>query len=87
MAEQLDVRLVLEANRVEDAKRVCRLLSKHDVRTVEQFSALSEKRLREWGIDDWDVYRRALTKAQSLTRELATSPHRLSTVKQQLLVS
>ena len=87
MAEQIEVRLVLETNYVEDAGRVCDLLSEHGVRTVEQFSALSEERLREWGIDDLDVYYRALPKAQSLTRELATSPHTLSTVKQQLLVS
>ena len=87
MAEQLDVRLVLEANEVRDAGRVCDLLSQHDVSTVKQFSGLTEERLREWGIDDYDVKYRVLPKAQSLTRELATSPHTLSTVKQQLLVS
>ena len=87
MAEQLDVRLVLETNYVEDAGRVCDLLSKHGVRTVQQFSALTEERLREWGIDDDNVYGYALPKARSLTRELATSPHTLSIVKQDLLVS
>ena len=88
MAEQLDLRLLLEANNyVEDAGRVCDLLSEHGVRTVEEFSALSEERLREWGINDWRVYQYALPAAQSLTRELATSPHTLSTLKQQLLVS
>ena len=87
MAEQLDVRLVLETNYVDDAGRVCDLLSEHDVRTVEQFSALSDERLQQWGIDDYDVKYHALPKARSLTRELATSPHTLSTVKQDLLVS
>jgi len=87
MAEQLDVRLVLEANGAKNAGRVCGLLSEHDVRTVEQFSALSKERLREWGINERNVYRYALRNAQSLTDELATSPHTLSTVKQQLLVS
>ena len=87
MAEQLDLRVVLEANTVKDAGRVCDLLSEHGVRTVQQFSALKEERLREWGINDLNVYYRALLKAQSLTRELATSPHTLSTVKQRLLVS
>ena len=87
MAEQLNVRLVLETNRVRDAGRVCDLLSKRGVRTVQQFSALTEKRLREWGINNLYVYYSALRDAQSLTRELATNPHTLSTVKQQLLVS
>ena len=88
MAEQLDVRLVLVTTvGVRDAGRVCDLLSEHGVRTVQQFSALAEERLREWGIDDYRVYNRALSKAQSLTREIATSPHTLSIVKQQLLVS
>ena len=84
MAEQLDVRLVLEANYVRDAGRMCDLLSKHGVRTVQQFSALTEERLREWGIDEYSY---ALPRAQSLTDKLATSPHTLPTVKQQLLVS
>ena len=87
MSEQLDLRLVLEASSVEDAGRVCDLLSKHGVRTVQQFTALTKERLRKWGIRDWNVYHHALPKAQSLTRELATSPHTLSTLKQQLLVS
>ena len=87
MAEPIDVRLVLETNKVKDAGRVCDLLSEHDVRTVEQFSALSEERLRQWGINEWNVDRYALPAAQSLTHVLATSPHTLSTLKQQLLVS
>ena len=87
MDEQLDLGLVLEGNGVRDAGRVCDLLSEHGVRTVEQFSALSEERLRQWRIDDDCVYDYALREAQSLTRELATSPHTLSTVKQRLLVS
>ena len=87
MTEQLDVRLVLENNRVEDAGRVYDLLSERGVRTVQQFSALTGVRLREWGIYDSTVYSWALPDAQSLTRELATSPHTLPTVKQQLLVS
>ena len=87
MAEQLDVRLVLEANWVGDAGRVCDLLSEHGVRTVQQLSALTEDRLREWGINDSAVYRWALPDAQSLTHELATSPHTLYTLKQRLLVS
>ena len=87
MAEQLDLRLVLEANQVTDAGRVCDLLSEHGVRTVQQFSALTEERLLEWGIDDVFVRYVALPKAQSLTHELATSPQTLSIVKQQLLVS
>ena len=87
MAEQLDLRLLLEANGVRDAGRVCDLLSLHGVRTVQQFSALMEERLRGWGIDNYYVLYEALPDAQSLTRELATSPHTLSTLKQQLLVS
>ena len=89
MAEQIELGLVLEANGVGDAVRVCNLLSEHGVSTVQQFSAMTEERLREWGIDDYHVYDYALLKAQSLTRELATSPHvhTLSTLKQQLLVS
>ena len=87
MADQMNLRLVLEANIVEDAGRVCDLLSERGVRTVQQFSAMTVKRLREWGIDDYYVRNNALRAAQSLTQELATSPHRLSTLKQQLLVS
>ena len=90
MAEQqLDLRLLLEANHVRprDAGRVYDLLSKHGVRTVQQFSAMTRERLREWGINDYDVYGSALPDAQSLTHKLATSPHTLSTLKQQLLVS
>ena len=87
MAEQLDLRIVLEGYGVSDAGRVCDLLSEHGVRTVQQFTALTKERLREWGIDDWNVYGRVLPSAQSLTRQLATSPHTLSTLKQQLLVS
>ena len=88
MAEHIDVRLVLETTYgVTDAGRVCHLLSEHGVRTVQQFSHLTEERLREWGIYDYRVYDYALPDARSLTRELATSPHTLSTLKQQLLVS
>ena len=85
MAEQLDVRLVLETtDGVRDAGRICDLLSQHGVRTVKQFSAVTHERLHKWGIND---YYSALFKARSLTRELATIPHTLPTVKQQLLVS
>ena len=88
MAEQLDVRLVLETTGgVRDAGRVCDLLSEQGVRTVQRFSALTREELLEWGIDDYHVYDYALPKAWSLTHELATSPHHLSTVMQQLLVS
>ena len=87
MAEHLDVRLVLEANGVENAVRVCDLLSEHGVRTVQQFSTVTKESLRKWGINDLRVYHWALRNAQSLTREVATSPHTLSTLKQQLLVS
>ena len=87
MAEQLDLRVVLEANQVKYAGQVCDLLSALGVRTVEQFSAMTKERLREWGINDYHVYSWALDDAQSLTDEQVTSPHRLSTVKQQLLVS
>ena len=48
---------------------------------------LSKERLLEWGIYDINVRVVALPDVQSLTHELATSPHTLSTVKQQLLVS
>ena len=84
MAKQLDLRLVLEASGVKDAGRVCDLLSKHGVRTVQQFSAKTKERLRDY---DSNVRVYALRDAQSLTRELATSPHTLSTLKQRLLVS
>ena len=88
MAEQIDVRLVLDTTYgVTDAGRVCDLLSGHGVRTVEEFSALTGERLRQWDIYDPFVRNCALPAAQSLTHELTTSPHTLSTVKQQLLVS
>ena len=86
MAEQLDLGLLLEANGARNAVQACDLLSGHGVRTVQQFSTMTKERLREWGIDDY-VRNSALRDAQSLTRELTTSPHTLSTVKQQLLVS
>ena len=87
MAEQLDVRLVLEATYgVRNVGRVYDLLSEHGVRTVEQFSVLTSDRLLEWGIDDYYVRNYARPDAQTLTQELATSPQSLSTVKQQLLV-
>ena len=47
MAEQLDLGLVVEARGAEDAGRVCDLLSEHGVRTVQQFSAVTEERLRD----------------------------------------
>ena len=87
MAEQLDLRLVLEASSVEDAGRVCDILSLYGVRTAQQFTALTKEWLRKRGIRDWNVHHHALPDAQSLTRELETSPHTLSTLKQQLLVS
>ena len=87
MAEQLDLGLLLEANGARNAVRACDLLSGHGVRTVQQFSTMTKERLREWGIDDYNVRNSALSDAQSLNRKLATSPHTLSTVKQQLLVS
>ena len=87
MAEQIELGLVLEANGARDATQCCDLLSEHGVRTVQQFSAQTREKLREWGIDEYHVLYRALPNAQSLTDELATSPHTLPTVKQQLLVS
>ena len=86
----MNVRLVLEANEVKDAGQVCDLLSEHGVRNIQQFSAMTKERLREWGINNSFVYHYALPAAQSLTHKLTTSPHtldQLSTLKQQLLVS
>ena len=93
MAEQLDVKLVLETNGLENAGRLCELLSKHGVGNVYQFSTLTEERLsglaRESGMDDYMYFfvrSQALPKAQKLTQELVTSPQNLAIVKQQLLV-
>ena len=86
-AEQIDVKLFLESNGVEDYGRLCDLLSKHGIGTVEQFSALAGERLLEWGIRDYRVHIYALPRAQTLTQALVSSPQNLFTVKQQLLVS
>ena len=89
MAEQLDLKLVLEANEVKDAGGLCQQLYEHGVTALNQFATLSNERLRDWGIVDYDdcgydnVCDRALPHAQELLRN---STHDLTTIKQQLLV-
>lgn len=82
MAGLLDLKLVLEANGAKDVRRLCQQLSERGVSTVEQFAALSGKRLNEWGISDYRVEHYALPHA----RELLTGPQDLVTFKQHLLV-
>ena len=48
--DQVDLKLLLEANRVEDAGPVCQQLHEHGVTTFSQFAELSERTLVEWGI-------------------------------------
>ena len=85
-ADHLDLKLFLEANRVEDAGRRCQQLNEHGVTTLNEFAALNNKRLFEWGIADHErdyVCTSALPRAQEL---LQNSPRDLAVVKQQLLV-
>ena len=83
-ADQLDLlKLLLEANGVQDLRRVCRQLYKHGVTTLRQFAELSEETLVKWDIDDYNVCRRALPDAQQL---LMDSSHDLAAIRQWLLV-
>ena len=82
MAGHLDLKLVLEANSVRDVARWSQKLGRHGISTLGQLAALSEERLREWGIEDYGVCYRALRNAQ----ELVASPQDLATMKQELLV-
>ena len=81
MAELLLLKIVLEDNDVTDAGRLCEQLSEHGVGTVKQFAALTEERLLEWGINDYNVSVKALRHAQ----ELMHSPQP-DVAKQQFLV-
>ena len=85
-ADQLDLKLLLEANEVKDPGRVCQQLREHGVTTFSQFAALSEETLLVWGIADgyYDyVCYYALSHAQKLLRN---SPLDLAAIRQQLLV-
>ena len=85
-ADQLDLKLLLEANNVEDAGRQCQQLYEHGVTTLSQFAALSAETLVEWDIA-YHTYNNvcylALPHAQELLRN---SPSDLAAIKQQLLV-
>ena len=84
MADQLDLKLVLEANVVKDAGQICQQLYEHGgVRTLEQFASLRKETLREWGIDDYYVCDSALCHAQEL---MTISAQDLPSIKQNLLV-
>lgn len=84
MADQLELKLVLEANDMRDIGRLCQQLSEHGVSTLGQFTELSEERLAEWGIRDYRAVRNcALRHARKLSRN---STQDLATIKQQLLV-
>ena len=91
-ADQLDLlKLLLEANRVEDPERRCQQLHEHSVTTLNEFAVLkSKERLLKWGIagdddddDDDNVCASALPHAQKLLQD---NPHDLAAIKQQLLV-
>ena len=84
-AAQLDLlKLLLEANRVEDPGRVCQRLHKHGVTTITEFAELSVYTLEVWGIKDFHVFDWALREAQTL---LVDSSHdRAKIFRQQLLV-
>ena len=83
--DQLDLKLLLEANRVEDPKRVFQLLYEHGVTTLTEFAELSVETLtlREWDINDYHVFNWALPHAQRL---LVDSSPDLAAIRQQLLV-
>ena len=85
--DHVDLKLLLEANAVEDAGRVCQQLHEHGVTTLTRFAELSEGTLREWGIVTYDFFDRvsyyALPYAQQL---LEDSSHNLAAIRQQLLV-
>ena len=84
--DQLDLKLLLEANCVEDPGRVHQKLYKHGVTTITRFAGLSVETLLEWGIAHYrtdNVCYRALSHAQQLLRN---SSHDLAAIRQQLLV-
>ena len=83
MTDQLELKLVLEANDVRDIGRLCQQLSEHGVSTLGQFTELSEERLAEWGIRDYRAVRNC---ALRHARKLRDSTKDLATIKQQLLV-
>ena len=83
--DQVDLKLLLEANNVEDAGRACQQLHEHGVTTLTRFAELSVGTLREWGIaySYSDNVCDALRHAQRLLRD---SSHDLAAIRQQLLV-
>ena len=84
--DQVDFKLFLEANGVEDAGRVCQQLHEHGVTTLTRFAELSMETLLKWGIATrkYDpVCRYALPDAQALQVD---SSHDLAAIRQQLLV-
>ena len=84
MADQLDLKLVLEANGVADAGQVCQQLSEHGVTTLQHFATLSKESLLEWAI--YDRYAYVRDHALPHARKLLASREDLFTIKQQLLV-
>ena len=86
--DQLDLlKLLLEGtDRVKDPGWRCQKLYEHGVTTLDQFAALSEGTLVNWGIANYyddDVCISALSYAQELLRY---GSHDLAAIKQQLLV-
>ena len=84
--DQLNLKLLLEANAVEDPGRVCQQLYEHGVTTLTQFAELNVETLVEWGIayDKYeDMCYGALPDAQALLRD---SSHDFAAIRQQLLV-
>ena len=87
-ADQLDLlKLLLEANEVEDHGRVFQQLHEHGVTTITGFVKLSVETLVEWRIANSrydNVCTKALRHAQRLLRD---SSHDLAAIcRQQLLV-
>ena len=80
---QLDLKLLLEANGVKDAGRVCQKLYEHGVTTLTEFAELSVATLKEWVITEYSVCTTARRHAQAL---LVDNSHDLSAIRQQLLV-
>ena len=80
--DQVDLKLLLEANAVEDAGRACQQLHEHGVTTLTRFAELSWQTLYKWNIDS-RVSGQALSHAQRLLRY---SSHDLAAIRQQLLV-
>ena len=85
-ADQLDLlKLLLEANNVEDPVPVCQQLDEHGVTTLTRFAELSWRTLVEWRIaySEYSYVCGVLRHAQRL---LVVSSHDLAAIRQQLMV-